>query len=58
MAPRSAGGHGLAGFEVAVGGAGDVDPDAYRWDWATWWLVQFPEVSTGDEVAAAIDRSG
>ncbi|MGV9674869.1 LLM class flavin-dependent oxidoreductase [Nocardia sp. NPDC003482] len=45
---------GLDGFEVAVAGTADRDPDEYRAAGATWWLVQMPEISTRSEAAAVI----
>jgi len=45
---------GLGGFEVAAGGPPDGDPEPYREAGATWWLVQFPEVTARGEVEEAI----
>ncbi|MGW5876584.1 LLM class flavin-dependent oxidoreductase [Nocardiopsis terrae] len=45
---------GLRGFEVAVGGPVGQDPEPYREAGATWWLHQFPEVTTRAEVESAI----
>ncbi|WP_067478851.1 LLM class flavin-dependent oxidoreductase [Actinomadura hibisca] len=45
---------GLDGFEVAVGGPPGDDPEPYRQAGATWWLVQFPEITSVAEVAAVI----
>ncbi|MEU8898821.1 LLM class flavin-dependent oxidoreductase [Nocardia sp. NPDC048505] len=47
---------GLDGFEVAVAGTPDKDPDAYRAAGATWWLTQVPEISTVDEALAIVRR--
>ncbi|MFB8003987.1 LLM class flavin-dependent oxidoreductase [Nocardia sp. NPDC056000] len=44
----------LDGFEIAVAGAADRDPDAYRAAGATWWLVQIPEISTRAQASAVI----
>ncbi|SEG92591.1 Luciferase-like monooxygenase [Saccharopolyspora kobensis] len=47
---------GLDGYEVAVGGPPDDDPGPFRAAGASWWLVQFPEITTVAEVEAAISR--
>ncbi|MEV0087002.1 LLM class flavin-dependent oxidoreductase [Saccharopolyspora sp. NPDC050642] len=48
---------GLRDYDVAVGGAPGDDPAPYREAGATWWLVQFPELTSVHEVTAAIDRA-
>ncbi|GAB3663879.1 hypothetical protein GCM10027589_27660 [Actinocorallia lasiicapitis] len=49
----------LTGFEVAVSGLQHADPEPFRAAGATWWLVQFPEITTRQDVVAAIaDHAG
>ncbi|GAB3482639.1 LLM class flavin-dependent oxidoreductase [Nocardiopsis coralliicola] len=45
---------GLDGYAVAVGGPPGADPEPFRAAGATWWLEQFPEVTSVAEVDAVI----
>ncbi|MEV4399768.1 LLM class flavin-dependent oxidoreductase [Nonomuraea sp. NPDC049607] len=45
---------GLSGFEVAVGVPPGQHPGPYEDAGATWWLVEFPEVTTVEQVMAAM----
>ncbi|MEU1725196.1 LLM class flavin-dependent oxidoreductase [Nonomuraea sp. NPDC005692] len=45
---------GLEGFEVAVGVPPGVHPGPYEDAGATWWLIEFPEVSSVEQVMATM----
>ncbi|MGW0248683.1 LLM class flavin-dependent oxidoreductase [Nocardia goodfellowii] len=45
---------GLEGFDVAVAGTADMDPDRYRRAGTIWWLTALPEITTRAEALAVI----